>query len=241
MEELQINDHFQIDKENFLNNNSLNQNNNNNNGKAEDNESIYVKDCESNKAGKFKLSDIFCFKFLKWNKSIKETSISEANLKSTLNTNNNNNQSTIAEPSREVIEKPFCISDFEERKPDEMETSFEINHSRKLIKVDDKEKKELCNDLFDWNASTDDYFADDDDSGRDTSIRKDNFKILNKTRSSSNITRNRAILLKHSLSVYSLRQQAKDPSLYLNQNNSDIKARVFKSQQNKVNYSTSSD
>jgi hypothetical protein len=239
MEELQINDHFQIDKDYFKN--SLNQNNNNNNnGKVEDNESPYIKDCESNKTEKFKLSDIFCFKFFKSDKSIKETSVSEENLKSTQNTNNNNNQSTIIEPFRERTPKAFCISDFEEKKLDQLETSFEINHSRKLIKVDDKEKKELCNDLFDWNASTDDYFADDDESGRDTSMRKVNFKILNKTRSSSNITRTRSTLVKHSLSVYSLRQQAKAPSLSLNQNNGDIKTQ-FKSQQNEMNYSSSSD
>ncbi len=186
MKELQINmtdvikmDHFRIDKNYFLNQNSLNQNNNNNNNNGDKRFDLDLKQKDSS-LSKW-ISAIFCFKFNK----------SEPNsapiLNSDENTNNNNNQWVTSEPSRIDNTGNFSLNDFEkETKTNGLKTSPDFNYSRKLIKLDEKEKQELFNDLFDWNDTSknvDGYSADIDDYGDNESLKNvvTDLKFLNET------------------------------------------------------------
>ena len=186
MKELQINmtdaikmDHFRIDKNDFLKQNSLNRNNNNNNNNGDEKVDLDLKEKDSS-LSKWILA-IFCFKF---NKSEPNTA---PILNSDKNTNNNNNQCVKNEPSRGDNEAVFSLNDLEkETKTNELKTSPDFNYSRKLIKLDENEKQELFNDLFDWNDTSknvDSYSADIDDYGENESINNDvtNFKFLNET------------------------------------------------------------
>ena len=236
MEELQINmtdaikmDHFRIDKNNFLNQNSLNQNNNNNNNNNGDEKfDLNLKEKDSS-LSKWILA-IFCFKFNK----------SEPNsapiLNSDENTNNNNNQCVKSEPSRVDNETSFSLNDLEkETKTNELKTSPDFNYSRKLIKLDEKEKQELFNDLFDWNdtcKNVDGYSADIDDYGESESVNNDvsYFKFSNETQKISDN------LVNQSLHVLDQRETFQTSDLV-----SEIKSEINKSNLRDVNGKTSHD